>query len=57
MENLCRDLDRSTGQLKITMTDKNAYEVGVNVATTPGKIVYQNDVMQLIQYTPSTPAF
>jgi polyhydroxyalkanoate synthase len=36
------------------MTDPEAFEVGKNVATTPGKVVYQNDLIQLIQYAPST---
>ena len=40
--------------LAITMTDLKAFRVGENIATTPGKIVYQNELMQLIQYTPST---
>src|SRR5258708_11179593 len=36
------------------MTDEKVFKLGVNVATTPGKVVFQNDLMQLIQYVPST---
>ena len=54
LENLLEDLERGKGRLKISMTDESAFEVGKNVATTPGKVIYQNDLMQLIQYTPST---
>ncbi len=54
MENLLNDLERGQGKLKISLTDENAFEVGKNVATTKGKVVYQNDLMQLIQYAPST---
>ncbi len=39
---------------RISMTDDSAFEVGRNVCTTPGTVIYQNDVMQLIQYTPTT---
>jgi len=54
LENLLADLDRGSGQLSITMTDMNAFHLGENIATTPGKIVYQNELMQLVQYQPST---
>jgi len=54
LENLLADLERGNGRLAITMTDLKAFRLGENIATTPGKIVYQNELMQLIQYTPST---
>jgi polyhydroxyalkanoate synthase len=53
-ENLVGDLVKGKGQLKISMVDKSKFEVGKNIATTPGKIVYENEMMQLIQYTPAT---
>ena len=54
LENLLGDLERGRGRLKISMTDEAAFEVGKNVAASPGKVVYQNELMQLIQYEPST---
>lgn len=55
MEQLLEDLDQSANGLNITMTDTSAFKVGRNVATTPGEVVFENDLMQLIQLTPSTP--
>ncbi len=54
MTNLVRDMERSGDLFKMTQTDETAFEVGRNLAMTPGKIVYQNDLLQLIQYTPTT---
>src|SRR5215469_3193955 len=54
LENLLSDLSRGDGRLSIKMTDMDAFRLGENIATTPGKIIYQNNLIQLIQYTPST---
>ena len=52
--NLLEDLERGDGRLAITMTDASAFEVGGNIAVTPGKVVFRNDLFELIQYTPTT---
>jgi polyhydroxyalkanoate synthase subunit PhaC len=54
MTNLVHDIEKSGDILKISQTDVEAFEVGRNVATAPGKVVFQNDIIQLIQYAPST---
>ncbi len=54
MANLTADMNRSGDMLKVTQTDTTAFEVGRNLAMTPGKVVYQNDILQLIQYSPTT---
>ncbi len=55
LNNLLADIEKGEGRLRISMTDESAFEIGRNVATTPGKVVYQTDLMQLIQYQPTTP--
>jgi polyhydroxyalkanoate synthase len=54
LNNLLGDLERGKGQLRIKMTDMDAFKVGENIGVSPGQVIYQNDLMQLIQYNPST---
>jgi polyhydroxyalkanoate synthase len=54
VQNLSEDLKRGKGMLAISQTDLDAYKVGENVATTPGKVVFRNRVFELIQYAPTT---
>ncbi|MCW5747107.1 MAG: class I poly(R)-hydroxyalkanoic acid synthase [Alphaproteobacteria bacterium] len=54
LRNVLEDLERGKGRLAIRQTDMKAFEVGRNVATSPGKVVFQNELMQLIQYAPTT---
>ena len=54
LQHLLEDLERGKGRLSIRQTDLEAFQPGVNVAITPGKVIYQNDLMQLLQYVPTT---
>ena len=54
LENLLEDLERGKGRLSIAMTDMKAFRPGENIAATPGQVIYQNELMQLIQYDPAT---
>ncbi len=54
LNNLLRDIEEGEGRLRIKMTDATAFELGKNVATTPGKVIFQNDLMQLLQFSPAT---
>ena len=54
LENLVRDLEANDGELVVRLADENAFEIGGNVATAEGQVVYRNRMMELIQYKPST---
>jgi polyhydroxyalkanoate synthase subunit PhaC len=54
MQMLAEDIEAGRGTLRIRQSDPSKLEVGVNMATTPGKVIFQNDLMQLIQYSPTT---
>jgi polyhydroxyalkanoate synthase subunit PhaC len=54
LQHLLEDLERGKGRLSTKMTDMQAFEVGRNIAVTPGKVIYQNDLLQLLQYEPAT---
>jgi polyhydroxyalkanoate synthase len=54
LSNLLDDIEKGEGQLRISMTDEAAFQLGKNVAASPGKVVFQTDLMQLIQFAPAT---
>jgi polyhydroxyalkanoate synthase subunit PhaC len=54
MHMLAEDVEAGGGHLKIRQSDSSMFAVGRNLATTPGKVIFQNDIMQLLQYAPST---
>jgi poly[(R)-3-hydroxyalkanoate] polymerase subunit PhaC len=55
LRNLLADLERGGGRLSLKMADLSAFKFGENIATSPGKVVFQNELMQLLQYAPATP--
>ena len=54
MQMLTEDIEAGKGDLRIRQSDASMFEVGRNLATTPGKVVFENDLIQVIQYTPVT---
>ena len=54
LSNMLEDLERGQGRLRIRMTDLEKFKLGENVGVTPGKVVFENDLMQLLQYSPTT---
>jgi len=54
MQNFAADLERGGGQLAISQTDLEKFTVGETVASAPGKVIFQNDIIQLLQFSPST---
>ena len=54
LENLVRDLERNRGELVVSLADPEAFEVGRDLATTPGGVVWRNRMFELIQYAPTT---
>ena len=56
LKHLLADLERGKGRLNISMADESAFEVGKNVAASEGQVIFQNELMQLLQYAPTTEA-
>lgn len=54
LRNLLEDMERGNGRLNIRMTDMEAFDLGKDIAATPGKVIFQNEMMQLLQYHPTT---
>lgn len=54
LENLIADLEANNGELVVRLADDKAFKLGENIGTTQGEVVYRNQMMELIQYSPTT---
>ncbi len=54
LENLVADLEANNGEMVVRLADESAFELGVNVATTAGEVVFRSDLFELLQYHPTT---
>ena len=52
LENLVNDLEKNDGELNVSLTDDDAFEVGKNIAQSKGSVIFQNELFQLIHYEP-----
>ena len=54
LENLVADVEANNGELLVRLADESAFEIGSNIATAKGEVIYRNRMLELIQYSPTT---